>query len=216
MKMIGLSLGLCVAAASFGAEEVKPAAKAAYENSFEKAETDKVPDDMMVLDGAWAVKAEGGNKFLELPGAPLDTFGVLFGPAEKENLAVAARAFGTSKGRRQPVFGVGLGGVGGYRLLVAPGKRAVELWKGDDIVASAPVTWESGGWTMLKLQLRKAKDGEWTVEGKAWKEGAAEPAAWQISHAEKVEPASGRASVWGSPLSGTPIRFDDLKVAAVK
>src|SRR6266705_1564487 len=59
-------------------------AKPLYENDFEQAALDKVPDDFLVLDGQFTVKEEGGNKFLELPGAPLDTYGVLFGPTEKE------------------------------------------------------------------------------------------------------------------------------------
>jgi hypothetical protein len=101
-----------------GAEEAKPL----FENNFEKAEVGKVPDGLMVLDGGYAVKEAAGNKFLELPGAPLDTFGVLFGPAEKENIAVSASIDGTKKGRRYPTFGVGLNGQGGYKLQVSPGR----------------------------------------------------------------------------------------------
>jgi len=106
-------------------------AKAIYENDFEKSALDKVPDDFLVLDGQFAVKEEGGNKFLELPGAPLDTFGVLFGPTEKEDTAVSARIFGTGKGRRYPTFAVGLNGQGtsAYRLQVSPAKKALELLK---------------------------------------------------------------------------------------
>ena len=211
-------LGLMMAAGMVGAgiaEEAKPAAKALYECNFEKADAGKVPEDMMVLDGTWAVKAEGGNKFLELPGAPLDSFGVLFGPAQQEDVAVTARVFGTSKGRRHPAFSVGLGGVGGFKLQVSPGKGTIELLKGEECVASAPCKWESGSWIFLRLQISKLKDGEWTVAGKAWKEGTAEPVAWLISRQETAAPSSGRAGVWGNPFSGTPIRFDDLRVTAV-
>jgi hypothetical protein len=170
----------------------------------------------MVLDGAFAVKSDGTNKFLELPGAPLETFGVLFGPTESAGLAVTARIHGTAKGRRSPTFGVGLSGVGGFKLQVASGKRLLELVKGDDAVASTPYTWDPGVWTMLRLQVLKVKDGEWLVEGKAWKQGAPEPSAWAIVYVEKSEPTAGRAAVWGSPYSGTPIRFDDLAVSAAK
>src|SRR6187549_506044 len=69
-----------------------------YSNGFDKAELEKVPDDMLVLDGGFAVKEEAGNKFLELPGAPLDTFGVLFGPTEPAGIAVTARVQGAGKG----------------------------------------------------------------------------------------------------------------------
>ena len=162
-------------------------------------------------DGGFTVKEENGNKFLELPGAPLDTFGLLFGPTESANVAVSARVYGTGKGRRFPSFGVGLSGVGGYRLLVSPGKKLLELYKGEESVANTPYAWQSDSWTMLRLQIRQ--DGPfWTIEGKAWKQGAAEPAAWLIRHQEKTAPLSGRASIWGMPYSSAPIRYDDLAV----
>jgi hypothetical protein len=183
-----------------------------YSNTFDKAELESVPEDMLVLDGGFAVKADGGNKLLELPGAPLETYGVLFGPTEPSGLAVTARIQGTGKGRRFPTFSVGLNGVGGYKLQVAPAKNAVELVKGEEVVASTPFKWASGSWTMLRLQSRKVKDGEFKVEGKAWKQGDAEPKDWLISRVEMAETPAGRASVWGMPFAGTPIKFDDLVV----
>ena len=198
-----------IAASTAYAAEAQPL----YTNSFDKAEIDKVPDDMLVLDGGFAVKEEGGNKFLELPGAPLETFGVLFGPTETNGLAVTARIRGTGKGRRFPTFAIGLNGVGGYKLQVSPAKKLLELVKGEEIVASAPLAWESGSWTVLRLQSRKVKDGEFKVEGKAWKQGDAEPKEWQISRSETAGASTGRASVWGMPFAGTPIHFDDLIVA---
>jgi hypothetical protein len=200
-------IGLVVTAAIGSAE-----AQVLYTNGFDKAELEKVPDDMLVLDGGFAVKAEGSNKLLELPGAPLETFGVLFGPTEASGLSVAARIQGTGKGRRFPTFAVGLNGVGGYKLQVSPAKKLVELVKGEDVVGSAPFIWESGSWTVLRLQFSKVKDGELKVEGKAWKQGDAEPKEWQISRAETAESPAGRPSVWGMPFAGTPIKFDDLVV----
>jgi hypothetical protein len=190
------------------------AAPASYENDFQKADLDKVPDDFLVLDGQFAVKQEGENRFLELPGAPLDTFGVLFGPTEKDGLAVSARIFGTAKGRRFPAFAVSLNGVGGYKLQVSAAKKQIELFKGETLKASVPFDWTSGKWTNLKLQVRKEPAGGWKVEGKIWTEGEPEPAAWAVSYDEKEEPIAGRAAIWGNPFSGTPIRFDDLKVTA--
>src|SRR5438552_284025 len=140
--------------------------KPLYENNFEKAVIGSVPDDLLVLDGGFAVQEEAGNKFLELPGAPLETFGVIFGPTEKENVAISARIYGTSKGRRSPTFAVGVGGQGGYRLQVAPSKKLIELYKGDVVKTSVPFEWQSGKWAQFKLQVRKVKDGDWKVEGK--------------------------------------------------
>ena len=189
-------------------------AKPLFENNFEQAEAGKVPDGFLVLDGEYTVKEEGGNKFLELPGAPLDSFGVLFGPTVKNDVAVSARIRGTKKGRRFPTFAVGLNGQGGYRLQVSPAKGALEIFKSDASVASVPFDWKSGEWTLLRLQVTKSGD-VWKFEGKAWTQGAAEPAQAMISYEEKEEPSAGRASIWGSPISTTPIQFDDLVLRSV-
>ncbi len=205
----------CVALLTFSALGAD-SGKVLFENDFQKAEVDKMPAEFMVLEGAFGVKEEGGNRFLELPGAPLDTFGTLFGPSEKENVSVTARFQGTGKGRRFPTFGLGLNGVSGFRLQVSPAKKLLELYKGETFKTSVPYTWETGKWTSLRLQVTKAKDGEWKVAGKAWVEGTAEPADWALTITETEAPAAGRASVWGSPFATTPIRFDDLKVTAVQ
>src|SRR5882672_10896275 len=132
MKLLKLTSALACCLLLSGwvqAEDSQPL----YENNFEKMETGKVPEDFLVLDGGFTVKSDGTNKVLELPGAPLDSFGVLFGPTEKVDLEVSARINGTGKGRRYPTFGVGLNGQGGYRLQVSPGKKMLELYKADEI-----------------------------------------------------------------------------------
>jgi hypothetical protein len=189
--------------------------KTIYQSDFEKAEVGKVPEDLLVLDGAFAVREEGGNKFLELPGAPLDSFGLLFGPTEGAGLNVSLRVHSTAKGRRFPTFGVGLNGVAGYKLQVSPGKKLIELYRGEQVLATTPYAWESDSWTLLRLQVRKAGDS-WQIEGKAWKQGSPEPTAWTISQTEKTEPSPGRASLWGSPYATTPIRYDDLLIRAAE
>jgi hypothetical protein len=195
-------------------QEIK--GEALYQNNFEKAEVGKSPEDFMVLEGAFAVREENGNKFFELAGAPLDGYGVLFGPNEASNIVVSARIFGSAQGQRFPTFGVGLNGVAGYKLQVAPGKRTLDLYKGEEVVASTPYAWEPGTWTVLNLRVRKVKVDEWKVEGRAWKEGAKTPQNWAISFTDKALPAPGRPSAWGAPISGKPIRFDDFVVSRVK
>ena len=183
-----------------------------YQTNFGKTELGKVPDDFLVLDGAFAVKEQGGNKFLELPGAPLDAFGFMFGPSARHGNEVIARMFGTKKGRRYPVFGVALNGVNGYRLQVAPAKRAIELLKGSTVVAKVPFRWAGGEWLRLALRVQQTSDVEWTISGKVWVDGKAAPAKPTITHKETKEPRNGRPSIWGSPYSGTPIRYDDIVV----
>jgi hypothetical protein len=194
--------------------------KVLYQNNFTTNEVGKLPEEMLLLDGGFVVQAVNGNKVLQLPGAPLDTFGVLFGPTEGANIALSARVHSAKKGRREPAFAIGLNGNAGFRLQVSAAKKLLELYKGDDVVAKEPFTWESDSWTMLKLQIRKVKDGEFAVEGKAWKQGATEPEKWTVTYTEKTEagkePIAGRASLWGNPFAGTPIDFDDLVVSALK
>lgn len=192
--------------ASLGLQAAEPPI---FQMTFQDAEPGKVPDGLLVLDGGFAVRADGDARFLELPGAPLETYGVLFGPAQTNDVAVSARIFGTSSGRRFPAFGVGLGGVNGYKLRVSPGKKQLELLKGDTVLHSVGFAWQSGQWTHLRLQVRQAGTA-WKVEGKAWGEGGGEPAQWLISHEEGEAPRPGRASIWGAPYAGTPIRYDDL------
>lgn len=202
-------------ALAFAPVAMAQADKPLYENKFDQAATGAVPEEFLVIDGGFAVREESGNKFLELPGAPLETFGVLFGPTEQDGIAVSARIFATAKGRRFPAFSVGLGGQGGYRLHVAPAKKRIELSRGDTDKASVPFDWESGQWLQLKLQLRKTGPSEWKVEGKVWPAGKPEPGEWTVSATDTEEPLSGRPSIWGLPFSGTPIRFDDLVVTRV-
>jgi hypothetical protein len=190
--------------------------KVLYQNDFSKGEIGKLPDEMLLLDGGFAVQEMNGDKVLQLPGAPLDTFGVLFGPTESANVALSARVHGTKKGRREPAFAIGLNGNAGYRWQVSAAKKLVELYKGDEVVAKEPFTWESGSWTVLKLRTRKVKADEFVIEGKVWKHGTPEPEKWTVAYTEKSEPIAGRASIWGNPFSGTPITFDDLLVTAVQ
>jgi hypothetical protein len=191
-----------------------------YRNDFQTAELGEPPAEMLVLDGDFSVREEGGNRFLELASVEVETFGALFGPAQTNDVAVTARVFGTARGRRLPAFGIGLGGVGGYKLQLSPARRALELVKGDwqerSNLATHPITWQSGTWTHLRLQVRNLGAGVWQVAGKAWAEGTPEPAAWQVSIEEKEPPRTGRPALWGLPFAGTPIRYDDLELRLPK
>jgi hypothetical protein len=188
------------------------AASPTFSENFSSQNLGRPPDSFLILDGQFEVREDGGNKFLELPGAPLDSYGLMFGPGNKEDWGAQARFAGSGRGRKFPVFGVSVNGVGGYRLQVAPAKKAIELLKGDVVRASVPYEWQPDGWTHLRIQLRKLDQQSWIIEGKAWKEGAPEPSIWMISWLESQAPVAGRAAIWGMPYAGTPIQFDDLKL----
>jgi len=187
--------------------------KTLYQNNFENAEVGKLPSDFLVLDGGFVVKEENGNKFLELPGTPLDSFSVQFGPAQSEDVAVSARINGAGKGRRYPTFGVGVNGTAGYRLQLSPAKKMLELYKDQELKQAIPYEWRSGQWTKFRLQIRKLKDGQWKIEGKTWEEGKQEPPQWLINLELKESPSAGKASVFASPFSGIRVLFDDLVVS---
>ena len=191
------------------------AAEPIYKNDFEAATVDKAPAEVMIMAGTFEVKQDGAGKVLELPGEPLDTFGMLFGPSSKDDLNASARFFGSKQGRKFPTFGISLNGVGGYRLQVSPAKNMLEFIKGDEPKQGVPFTWASDSWTSLRITVQKS--GEvWLIEGKAWAAGSPEPEKAMISLEEKTAPTAGRAGIWGSPYAGTPIRFDDLLIEAAK
>ena len=186
-----------------------------YQNDFEKVEAGKPPDELAVLDGNFEVKADATNKFLELPGAPLDTFSVQFGSAETNALSVSASIRSSARGRRFPSFGIGLYGVSGFKLQFSGGKKCLELYKDQALLASVPFEWKSGDWTVLRLLAHPGTNDIWQIQGKAWPQGAPEPPSWTVSAEHKPDSLlSGRASLSGSPFSGTPIQFDNLKVEA--
>jgi hypothetical protein len=191
-----------------------PADKVLFETDFESVNADSIPEELMILAGQFSVKEIGGNKALELPGTPLEDFGALFGPPESDGVAVRARVRSESTKRLAPRFGVGLSGVGGYRLLVVPGQNQLQLLKDQQVVASAPFEWKSGTWTSLHLQVRKISEGKWIIEGRAWADGTHEPEDWPISFEVSEAPPAGKASVWGAPYSGKPILFDELSVTS--
>jgi hypothetical protein len=182
-----------------------------YKNDFEQAAIGKVPEDFLVLDGGFTVAQSDGNKFLELPGTPLDSYAVQFGPAGRAGLSVSARIKGTGTGRRFPTFGVGLNGAAGYRLQISPAKKMIELFKDQELKGSSNFDWKPGEWTFLKLQTKAAGSG-FAIQAKAWTGGEPEPGNWMVSVTDSEEPNSGRPSVFGSPFSGKPIQFDDLVV----
>jgi len=174
-----------------------------------------LPESFFVIQGEFEVKADGTNKLLELPGSPVDGYSVLFGPVTNANVAIEARILSTAKGRRMPTFGVGLGGVAGYKLQIAPAKDKMELLLDTQVVTSAPFDWKSGTWTHCQLQIRQTGDAAWRVEARAWNAGDPGPESWLVTYDANAAPIAGQASVLGSPFSGTPIQFDDLRVSGM-
>jgi hypothetical protein len=184
-----------------------------YKEDFNAAS--EVPNTIMVLNGEFSIKEEGGNKIFEVEPVPLDTYTALFGPAGKEDIMVRGRAKAEAKGRRFPVFGFGLGGVTGTVLRLSGAKKALVVVKNDEPLASVDFPFPSDKWVWFHLQIRKTGE-TWMVEGKAWVEGTEEPKEWMVTVPLDKAPVSGRASCWAVPYSGSPIQFDDFVAEDLK
>ncbi|MDA7915996.1 hypothetical protein N9B94_02030 [Verrucomicrobia bacterium] len=187
-------------------------AETLYENDLSKEKVGEEPKDGFILQGDFTIQERDGNKVVSLPGAPLDSHGMLFGPNITEDYTSSAIIYGEKKGRRYPSFGLGINGVGGYRIIISPGKRAIELYRGDEAVAKQGYKWTDKSWTRTKVRITKSAGEEWTITAKAWPKDSSEPKEWQLSYIEKDAPFPGQSSIWGSPFSGKEILFDDLKV----
>jgi len=186
-----------------------------YHQDFQKSDEGFLPEELLVMNGKFQVVKQGDEKFLQLPGEPLDTFGFMLGADETNSITASIRA--TNTGKRFPEFGVGLAGAAGYRLWLQPATSELQILKGDNVKATKPCEWKSNTWLNLRLQLTK-QNNKTTLQGKIWPRGTDEPKDWTITFddADTAKPTKGRASVWGIPYSGTPIDFDDISIDVVK
>ncbi len=123
-----------------------PASRPAeYFTDFHNAAAGKVPDDLMVLSGEFVVGESGGKKFLEIPGEPLDTFGVLFGPADFVSGDISAMVWGEASGKRFPEFGIGSNDTGGIKLWVFASQNRLELRRRGRCDRISAFAWHSAG-----------------------------------------------------------------------
>lgn len=170
------------------------------------------PQEVFVVDGTIKIAAREGNKAIVIDPAPITDASAQLGSSASGSAVIEARIFATKRGRSTPRFGVSVHGLSGHRLLVNPAKKALELVKNDQTLASVPYTWSSGTWLKLKLDAKKAVGDAWNITGKAWPADAAEPAAPLIQHADKALKGQGKCAIWATPFSGEPIFFDDIKI----
>ena len=208
---------LCFASTSFLGCVVIPSSVPADPNatpvlSEDFSKTSEVPQSFLVLNGEVTLAVTNRNRFLALPAKPLATHGVMFGPAMRDGLRVAARFRGEQKGRQSPAFGVGLNGISGYRLGVNPARRKLELLRNEVRVHEADYQWVPDQWTHVMLQVRELPGLQWAIEAKAWDKTQKLPKDWMLIWKDAEAPLAGRPSAWGTPYSGTAIDLDDLQV----
>ena len=171
------------------------------------------PKDVFVVDGAVTVATRQGRKVLEVGVDPMADALALLGPSTTHRASVSARMFATKAGRTYPRFGIGVHGQSGYRLLIVPAKKELQLLRREQVVKAIPFTWTSDTWFVMKLTAdRPAADGPWTLSGKAWPADAPEPAGPLLSHEDATYRGQGRCFITATPYASTPIDFEDLKI----
>lgn len=170
------------------------------------------PKEVFVVDGTIKVAAKDGNKAIMVSPENLVDASAQFATSAAGESVIKARVFASKQGRSNPRFGIAVHGMSGYRLIVNAPKKTLEIVKSDETHASIPFDWTSDAWLWIKLEARKNGD-DWTITGKTWAADATEPAEAQISHTDKGLKGQGKASIWATPYSQTPIYFDDIEVA---
>lgn len=215
---------LVVAPLAFGTEGAAPKAEtaAATEGAKMKSfsydcsawEEGVPPREVFVVDGTVKIATKDGNKAIMIDPSPIVDANAQLGESASGDESITARAFASKKGRSFPRFGVSVHGNSGYRLIVNCAKKQIELIKNDETLKTAPFTWTTDTWTLLKLEAKEREAGKWLITCKAWAADAAEPAEAQISHADDKMKGLGKAAIWGTPFSEMPIYFDDIKIEA--
>lgn len=180
---------------------------------FQKRDVGALPDELMVIEGAFEIIAEGDNKLLQLGVEPMTEGGVLLGKSMKKGGTVKAKIKASSKRRSFPRVAVGMGGTSGYRFKIVPAEKIVEFVKEDARLAKADFAWKTDVWYWIELSVLPATEaGKWNIEGRAWEDGQERPATATLTHAVTDAPTSGKASIWGAPFSEKPIQFDDIEI----
>lgn len=184
-----------------------------FEENFSSLEVGSEPENLFILDGAYAVSQEENDKRLTLPGSPVGDFGLLFGPRVREkSLELSFSFLATKKGRRLPALAAGLGGVRSYRFRLNAATKQIILSRQDVEIGREVYQLESGSWCRVRFQALPG-DGENTrIRLKLWKRGEEEPEKWLFDEVDPSAFAGGKCALWGYPYAGTPIHFDDLKI----
>jgi hypothetical protein len=171
------------------------------------------PKEVFVVDGTIKIAAREGNKAIVIDPAPITDASAQLAVSAAGNAIIEARIFATKRGRSTPRFGVSVHGMSGYRLLVNPAKKALELAKNDQTIATVPFTWTTDAWLKVKLEAKKGEGDAWSITGKAWAADAAEPAEALIKHEDKGLKGQGKCAIWATPFSGEPVFFDDIRIS---
>jgi hypothetical protein len=171
------------------------------------------PKEVFVVDGTIKIGARGGNKAIIIDPNPVTDASAQLAVTANGNASIEAKILAIKRGRSTPRFGVSVHGMSGFRLIVNPAKKSLDLIKNDQTVATVPFAWTSEVWVKVKLEAQKGAADAWSITGKAWPADAAEPEEPLIKHEEKNLKGQGKCAIWATPFSGEPVFFDDIKIS---
>lgn len=171
------------------------------------------PKEVFVVDGTVKIAAKDGNKAIMIDPNPITEASAQLAVSAAGESTIQAKVFASKRARSFPRFGVSVHGMSGYRLMVNPPKKQIELVKGDQILQSLPFDWKPDTWTWLKLEVKKSGADDWSITGKGWPADGQEPAEALVKHSDKGLKGQGKVGVWGTPYSEMPIYFDEIEVS---
>ena len=100
-----------------------------------------------------------------------------------------------------------------YILMLFGNGQKLELqpWQAaDEMTVRVPFEWAVDTWYRMKLRVEQRPDGTALVQGKVWKTGEAEPAAWTIEKVDRIAHRNGSPGLYGDGISN--VFFDNFKV----
>jgi hypothetical protein len=170
------------------------------------------PEQVFVVEGKVQISLKDGNPSIAVdPTAELAETCAQVGPSAAGAASIQARVFASKRARSVPRFGISVHGMSGHRLMVNAARKQLELVKGEQVVASAPLQWTSEQWMTLKIEAKPLATDQWQIEGSAWSDGQQASAVKVAAKAQGLK-GQGKCSLWATPYSQTPVYFDDLEL----
>jgi len=204
---------LLLAASLFAAYSLHAQQLQSFEINADDWAEGEPPKEVFVVDGTIKIAARNGNKAIVIDPNPVTDASAQLAVSASGNASIEAKILAIKRGRSTPRFGVSVHGMSGYRLIVNPAKKSLDLIKNDQTLVTVPFAWTSEVWVKVKLEAKKGAGDAWTITGKAWPADAAEPAEPLIKHVEKNLKGQGKCAIWATPFSGEPVFFDDIKIS---
>ena len=182
-----------------------------FEEDFSNYLVGVEPESLFILDGAYAVREESGQKVLTLPGSPVGDFGFLFGPRVRERTLELQFTFKSEKkGRRFPSIAAGLGGVRAFRFRLNPAARKLLVYADGRLLGERSFVWLEEVWWKVRLEASPLSENRSRVRLKLWPESKDEPDHWLFDEETEFAFKGGKCAIWGYPYAGTEIHFDKL------